>query len=92
MAASKTHKDVEFVVLGHGGKEQHFKRFDEAAAFAFIQALQDGTWRNLSVLIWSEAGARWWGGDDAVEQYREDPDASVFQQLAVKVDDRGMIA
>lgn len=92
MAKKDSHPDVEFMVLGNQGREMFFKRFDEAAAFAFIGALQDGVWRNLSVLIHSEAGARWWGGADAVEQYRSDPDASVFKQLAVKVDDRGMIA
>lgn len=90
--AKKTHRDVEFTVLGPKGREQYFKSLDKAAVAVFYGALQDGTWRNLNVLVHSEAGARWWGGDDAVERYRSDPDASVFEQLGVKVDPRGMIA
>jgi hypothetical protein len=47
---------------------------------------------NLDVLIQREAGAQWFGGDDAVEQYRDDPDASVFRRLEIKVNDMGRVA
>jgi hypothetical protein len=91
MAKRHTHPDVEFMVLDGGGRERYFKDFDEAAAFVIRGAIQDGTWRNLSVLVHSEDGARWYGGADGAELYRSDPDASVFEQMAVKVDSRGMM-
>ena len=34
----------------------------------------------VDVCIWSEEGAHSYGGDWAVAQYREDPDASVFER------------
>lgn len=91
MAKKRTHKDVEFHCLGTGGKDMYFDNFDEAAAFALGDAMQSGVWKNFDVLIHSESGARWWGGDDAVEQYREDPDASVFQRMRIKAELEGMV-
>lgn len=91
MAKAKSHKDVEYHAVGPGGKDAYFKTFDEAAAFVAAAALSDGNWHDLSVLIHSEAGARWWGGDHAVESYRSDPDASVFEQFKMKVQSAGMI-
>lgn len=38
----------------------------------------------LDILVHSEAGARWVGGDDAVKRYREDPDASVFERYQIR--------
>lgn len=92
MAKKTQHKDVEFVVLGANGKEVYYRSFDEAAAAVVASALTHGTWTNLSVLVHSEAGARWWNGEAGVEAYRSDPDASVFDQLVVKVNSGGMIA
>jgi hypothetical protein len=92
MPKKNSHPDVEFLVLGPSGKDKYFKSLDEAAAFIFREAMQGGMWTNLSVLVHSEAGARWWQGDDGVERYRSDPDASVFDQLHVKVQSGGMVA
>jgi len=89
--AKKSHKDVEFSCLGHGGRQMYFKTFDEAAAFALEDAISSGVWKNFDVIIHSEAGARWFGGQDAVEQYREDPDASVFQRIRIKAEVEGMV-
>lgn len=47
---------------------------------------------NLDVLIYSEAGANWWGGSDEVESYLEDPDASVTARIEVSADFLGRIA
>lgn len=90
MARSKRHKHVEFSVDDFSGHERIFKTFDEAAGFA----VSIGTLRNVSidVLIYSEAGARWWGGDDAVEQYREDPEASVSDRIEISVNHIGRVA
>ena len=46
---------------------------------------------NLDVVTWSRAAARAWGGDDAVEQYDEDPEASIFERIVVQADSWGRI-
>jgi hypothetical protein len=88
---SKSHKDVEFAVDDAGGRERRFKKFDEAAGFA-VAIASTGRKVNLDVLIHSKAGARAWGGDDAVEQYEEDPDASVSERIEIKVNIVGRVA
>jgi hypothetical protein len=90
--ASRTHRDVEFAVDDHRGEERIFKTFDEAAAFAAGLALTTGVRVELDVLVSSRAGAEWWGGSDAGEQYDEDPDASVFDRLMIKVSSQGRVA
>lgn len=90
MARAKKHKDVEFHVerlatrkhpTQYGGTRV-FKSYAEAAQFAGDWAAQ-GMKSVLDVVIYSKAGARWWGGDWAVEQYLEDPDASVFYRVEI---------
>lgn len=44
-------------------------------------AASNGEASSVDVLVWTEAGARWYGGDDAIERYREDPEASVFERI-----------
>jgi len=73
--ATRAHKDVEFAVDDASGNERVFKTTDEAAGFAVSLALSDGRPHNIDVLVWSAAGAKWYGGDDAVTQYEEDPEA-----------------
>jgi len=85
-----THKDVEYAVDDAGGNERVFKTFDEAAGFALSIAVARGE-ANLDVLIFSEKGARWYGGDDAVEQYEEDPEASVFERYEIAVNAVGRV-
>jgi hypothetical protein len=93
MARPKTHKDVEFEVENTSGERRTriYKTFDEAAGYALSIAISSGE-AVLDVLVWTESGARWLGGDDAVEQYREDPDASVFDRYVIKVNAQGRIA
>lgn len=91
MARKKSHTDVEFEVIDRDGKAVYLKTLDEAALYAFYDALQSGKHTGIYVLIHSEAGARWYGGDSAVEQYRSDPEASVFEKLNVRVASEGMI-
>jgi len=88
--ARKGHPDVEFAVDDASGNERVFKSFDEAAGFA-VSLAASGRDTNLDVLIWSEKGARAYGGDDAVEQYREDPEASVFERLEIRVNPVGRV-
>ena len=87
---NKSHKDVEYHV-DLNGKTEVRKKFDEAAALAFAAAASRGE-ATLDVVIWSKAGARFYGGDDAVEQYEEDPEASVFERYEIKVNALGRIA
>lgn len=84
------HKDVEFAVDDWSGKERVFKTFEEAAGFALQIAVSNGE-SKLDVLVWSEAGAKAWGGDDAVEQYGEDPEASVFERFEISVNAVGRV-
>lgn len=90
--AKRTHKDVEFSVDDASGKERLFRTFGEAAGFAVALATKDGREKNIDVLIYSVAGARWWGGDHAVEEYKEDPEASVSDRIEVRADHQGRIA
>jgi len=46
----------------------------------------------LDVLVWSEAGARAYGGDAAVAAYAEDPDASVHDRIVFSVISQGRVA
>jgi predicted DNA-binding protein len=64
---------------------------DEAMLRAMRWAMAGGEAR-LDVLVSSEAGAEAYGGDDAVEQYLEDPEASVFARFEVRVNAQGRIA
>lgn len=89
--ASKKHKDVDYAVDDASGQEQVFKTFDEAAAFALSVAIGSGE-ANLDVLIWSTWGAKFYGGDDAVAQYKEDPEASVFERFEIRVNAVGRIS
>jgi len=84
------HQDVEFAVDDTRGEERIFKDGNEASAFAVAVAMARGE-ANIDVLVWSEEGARAYGGDDAVERYNEDPEASVFERYEVKVNFVGMV-
>jgi hypothetical protein len=92
MAKRTTHKDVEYEVGDRRhGTRKHFKKFDEAAAYAVVIAASGVSRVHLDTLCWSEAGARFLGGDDGVEQYREDPDASVFDRIEIDVNNVGRV-
>jgi hypothetical protein len=90
-ARRRRHPGVEFAVDGADG--QHvFKTFDEAAAFAVGVAASNGRRTNLDVLVYSPAGAKWWRGDDGVADYKDDPEASVFERIVVRADSEGRVA
>lgn len=92
MSSARTHKDVEYAVDDAGGKQRIFKRFDEAAGFAVSISASNGRPKNLDVLVYSRAGARFLQGDDGVEQYDHDPEASVFERIEITADAQGRIA
>ena len=81
------HKDVEF----HTDTGLAVPSFKKALEDAFHEALRTGSTTNLDVVIWSRGGAKAWAGDYGVEQYDEDPEASVFQRFCIKVEDLGRV-
>jgi hypothetical protein len=85
MARSK-HPDVEFAV-----GDKHYERFNEAAGIAVARAVSKGKDEVIDVLVHSKAGARWYGGDEAVEMYDEDPEASVFERIWVRAGSEGRV-
>jgi hypothetical protein len=88
----RTHKDVEFAVDDASGKERIFKTFDDAAGFAVNLALSDGRAHNLDALVSSRAGARFLMGDAGVDEYDQDPDASVHARVIVKAEYVGRVS
>jgi len=82
-------QDVEYVVAV-GQSERVFSDFDEALSFAFAAGLAIGK-VTLDVLVYSEEGAKAFGGDDAAAEYREDPDASVFRRVELTINDQGRV-
>ena len=89
---AKRHKDLEFAVDDRGGRQQTFKTFAEACAFAVTVGASHGEEVNIDVLCWSKAAARAWMGDAGVEQYNEDPEASVSDRITIKVEHVGRVA
>ena len=89
-------KDVDFEVDFAGKPKRtdgpfYTHDYGEAASMAIAMAAS-GRPVHLDELISSEAGARAWGGDEAVEQYREDPDASVHDRVVVRTESKGRVA
>jgi hypothetical protein len=85
----EAHPEVEYVVEAERA-ERAYQTFDEALAYAFSVALSAGHAR-IDVLVYGEDGADAFGGDDAVAEYREDPEASVFRRFEVQVEDVGRV-
>lgn len=82
--------DLEYHVETQAGELYVYGDIEDAGRAAFLAALVRGE-ADVDVVVWSEEGARAYGGDDAVEQYREDPEASVFERLEVRVNNQGRV-
>jgi len=85
------HDDVEFHCSSPGVKTFVTHDYARAAEVLLGNALCSGQ-GTLDVCVWSEEGARHYGGDDAVESYREDPECSVFERYEIRVSSMGRIA
>jgi len=85
-------KDLEFHVDRPDGTTFISKDFNKAAGLAASIACSNGEPVNVDVIAWSSAAARAWAGDDGVESYEEDPDASVFDRIVIKAERLGRIA
>jgi hypothetical protein len=87
---NESHPEVEYVVEADRA-ERAFSTFRDALDYAFSVGLSAGTAR-IDVLVFGEDGAMAFGGDSAVEEYREDPNASVFRRFEIDVRDVGRVA
>ncbi len=76
--------------LGASG-DVYFSDDDEAIAYAAHLAAA-GRPVKVSVLVHSVRGARCYAGDEGVELYREDPDASAFEEFEIKVTSHGKVS
>ena len=85
----EAHPEVEYVVEAEHA-ERAYGTFDEALIYAFSVAMSAGKAR-IDVLVYGEEGADAFGGSEAVEEYREDPDTSVFRRFEVDVRDLGRV-
>jgi hypothetical protein len=89
MERTERHRDVEYSIkLGH--KEVVFETLDDAAPYVLSAALAEGR-AHLDVLVHSADGAAWYGGDEAVALYQDDPEASVFERIEVRASSQGRI-
>ncbi len=86
----EAHPEVEYVVEADRA-ERAYPTFDEALVYAFSVAMSAGQAR-IDVLVYGEEGAEAFGGSEAVEEYREDPDASVFRRFEIEVRDIGRVS
>lgn len=91
MAKRTTHRHLEFAVDGPDGQDT-FRAWRDAIAFAVERAASTGTDVHVDVLAWTEGAARFWGGDAAVESYREDPEASVTERITIRANVVGRVA
>lgn len=89
------HKDVEFHIEPRGSYKhlgtQVFDTWDEACGHAVQLGLMGDADPIIDVVVFSEAGAKWLAGDEGVEQYREDPEASVFERIEIRVASKGRV-
>ncbi len=90
MSRRRSHKDVEFAVTGGTVGANYYKTYRQAYQNVMDRLVSSGR-ATLDVLVSSEAGARWCGGDDSVAYYREDPDASVFERFTFKCNAEGRV-
>lgn len=84
---------LEFHVEDEGklGDAHVFALFEDASSFAIARAVSHGKPVKLDVVIYSKAAARAWGGDDAVDVYEDDPEASVHERIIVRAESQGRI-
>lgn len=88
---AKTHKDLEFHVDTPSGTKV-VKNFNEATGLAVSLAASTGQEVKLDVVAWSRSAARHYAGDDGVQMYEEDPEASVFDRIVIRAESKGRIA
>jgi hypothetical protein len=82
----------EFHVTIASGETVVLKDFDRAIVIAFTVAINSGRPCFIDVICHSEREAEAWGGEDAAERYKSDPEASVFERIEINAKSLGMVA
>lgn len=82
--------DVEYHVPTRYGRVLIYEHVEDAGRRAFLEALAHGE-ATVDVVVCSEEGARSFGGDDAVDEYNEDPEASVFERMQIRLNNLGRV-
>jgi hypothetical protein len=85
-------KDLEFAVNDASGKQRIFKNFNEACGFAVSVSATGIGDVHLDVLAYSKSAAKAWAGDEGVESYNDDPEASVFDRIVSRAESIGRVA
>jgi len=89
-----TCKDIEYMVKdpreSAGAKPRYFRSSRDAFAHAARIAAMHGQ-STLDVLVFSRAGARCYGGSEAVELFDVDPEASSFERFIFEARSQGRI-
>lgn len=82
------HHDVEYEVYDATGRfPSLFKTFNEAAAYALIESVDDDIAIHIDVLAYSEAGARFWAGVHGIRQFEQlPPGVDVLARIEVRGD------
>lgn len=86
------HPDVVYAVDDASGREHIFTTPNEAAGFAVSLAMSDGRVHFIDVIVSSRAGAIAFVGSEGAARYNEDPEASVFERIAVRAEAQGRVA
>ena len=84
---------IEYHVSEKGKlKTDIFTKVEDAKVKAFDIAVNSGLPVLFDVIVCSAEDAREHGGDEAVERYLADPDASVFERFEIKCNCIGGVA
>ena len=73
-------------------KDRSFSTFGDAAEFAIAHSASTGEKVEIDVIALSRSAAKAWGGNHGVEEYDEDPEASVHDRIVVQAKSLGRIA
>lgn len=82
--------DVEYHVDLTDSVTDRYEHMEDAAGTAVMVALHKGE-ATIDVVVFNKGGAWKYGGDDAVEEFLEDPEASVFNRIELKVNMLGRV-
>ena len=85
------HPDLEYHIELCNNAIKVTEDASEAFSLAVACAASDGKPHTVDVVCYSEKAAQEYGGDDAVEQYLEDPEASVFDRIVIRAESQGRI-
>lgn len=88
------HQDLSFEVGDKGSTDTMYVdgSLEEAIMLAVGRSVSGRGAQEVAVLTYSRAAAKAYGGDDAVEEYDMDPDASAHDRIIITAESLGRIA